>query len=159
MLDDMRTTLTLDDDVLASARALAAQRGVPIGTIVSDLARRGLAPDQPTAARNGIRLFPVRPDAGPVTPDLVKTLGDGPSSPSDLPSYAAHFRYTRTTASCTRTMTRRPLTMLRRTRANFCRTRTTARCTRTMGRRLLTMLRRTRRISVVRGQRRIVRVR
>ena len=76
MLDAMRTTLTLDDDVLALARALAAQRGVPIGTIISDLARRGLAPVQPTAIRNGIRLFPVRPDAGPVTPELVKTLSE-----------------------------------------------------------------------------------
>jgi len=72
----MRTTLTLDDDVLASARAVAAQRGVSIGTIVSDLARRGLAPSQPAAIRNGIRLFPVRPDAGPVTPELVKTLAE-----------------------------------------------------------------------------------
>jgi hypothetical protein len=76
MFDDMRTTLTLDDDVLASARALAAQRGVPIGTVVSELARRGLAPAQPTASRNGIRLFPVRPDAGPVTPELVKALAE-----------------------------------------------------------------------------------
>jgi hypothetical protein len=76
MLDVMRTTLTLDDDVLASARALAAQRGVPIGTVISDLARRGLAPAQPAATRNGIRLFPVRPDAGPVTPELVKTLAE-----------------------------------------------------------------------------------
>jgi hypothetical protein len=76
MLDDMRTTLTLDDDVLASARALAAQRGVPIGTVVSELVRRGLAPAQPTASRNGIRLFPVRPDAGPVTPELVKDLAE-----------------------------------------------------------------------------------
>jgi hypothetical protein len=71
----MKTTLTLDDDVLASARALAAQRGVPIGTVVSELARRGLAPTQP-ATRNGIRLFPVRPGAGPVTPELVKTLAE-----------------------------------------------------------------------------------
>lgn len=77
MLDAMRTTLTLDDDVLASARALAAQRGVPIGTIISELARRGLAPDKPAAIRNGIRLFPERPDAGPVTPELVKTLSEG----------------------------------------------------------------------------------
>ena len=76
MLDDMRTTLTLDDDVLASARALAAQRGVPIGAIISDLARRGLAPAQPSATSNGIRLFPVRPEAGPVTPELVKTLAE-----------------------------------------------------------------------------------
>lgn len=76
LLDAMRTTLTLDDDVLALARALAAQRGVSIGTIVSDLARRGFAPSQPAAIRNGIRLFPVRPDAGPVTPELVKTLAE-----------------------------------------------------------------------------------
>jgi hypothetical protein len=76
MLGAMRITLTLDDDVLASARALAAQRGVPIGTIISDLARCGLASAQPTAIRNGIRLFPVRPDAGPVTPELVKTLAE-----------------------------------------------------------------------------------
>jgi hypothetical protein len=76
MLDVMRTTLTLDDDVLALARALATQRGVSIGTIVSDLARRGLAPSRPAATRNGIRLFPVRPDAGPVTPELVKALAE-----------------------------------------------------------------------------------
>ena len=76
MLDAMRTTLTLDDDVLAAARALAAQRGVTIGTVVSDLARRSLTPAQPAATRNGIRLFPVRPDAGPVTPEVVKTLAE-----------------------------------------------------------------------------------
>lgn len=76
MLDDMRTTLTLDDDVLASARTLATQRGVPIGTVVSELARRGLAPSQPATIRNGIRLFPVRADASLVTPELVKTLAE-----------------------------------------------------------------------------------
>lgn len=73
----MRTTLTLDDDVLASARALAEQRGVPVGTIISELARRGLAPTtRPAVIRNGIRLFPVRPDAGPVTPELVRALAE-----------------------------------------------------------------------------------
>ena len=76
MLDAMRTTLTLDDDVLASARALAAQRGVPIGTIVAELARQGLVPARPAAIRNGIRLFPVRPGAGLVTPELVKALAE-----------------------------------------------------------------------------------
>jgi hypothetical protein len=29
---------------------------------------------QPAGTRNGLRLFPVRPDASPVTPELVKTL-------------------------------------------------------------------------------------
>jgi hypothetical protein len=77
MLDAMRITLTLDHDVLASARALAAQRGVPIGAVISDLARRGLAPTHAAATRNGIRLFPVRPDAAdPITPELVKALAE-----------------------------------------------------------------------------------
>lgn len=76
MFDVMRTTLTLDDDILASARALAAQKGVPIGAIVSDLARRGLAPTRPSAVRNGIRLFPVRDGAGAVTPEIVKALAE-----------------------------------------------------------------------------------
>lgn len=60
--------------MLETARTLAEQRGVPLGSIVSDLARRGLSPAQPAKVRNGIQLFPVRPDAGPVTPDLVKEL-------------------------------------------------------------------------------------
>ena len=70
----MRTTLTLDDDILTSARALAVQRGVPIGTVVSELARRGLAPGQTATRRNGIRLFPVRPDAGVVTPEAIRSI-------------------------------------------------------------------------------------
>jgi hypothetical protein len=31
----------------------------------------------PATRRNGIQLFPVRPDAGPVTPALVKALLEG----------------------------------------------------------------------------------
>jgi hypothetical protein len=72
----MRTTLTLDDDVLTSARSLAAQRGVSVGVVISDLARRSLTSSQPAATRNGIRLFPVRPGATPVTPELVKALAE-----------------------------------------------------------------------------------
>lgn len=75
MLLAVRTTLNLDDDVLESARALAAQRRQPIGAVISDLARRSLAPQQPIAStRNGIRLFPVRADAAPVTPELIREL-------------------------------------------------------------------------------------
>ena len=40
----MRTTLDLDDDVLAAARELARARKESIGTVVSALARAGLAP-------------------------------------------------------------------------------------------------------------------
>lgn len=38
----MRTTLELDDVVLAAARSLARSRGISLGAAVSELARRGL---------------------------------------------------------------------------------------------------------------------
>jgi hypothetical protein len=40
----MRTTLTLDDDVLAAAKGLAYQQGRSLGEVISDLARSGLGP-------------------------------------------------------------------------------------------------------------------
>jgi len=71
----MRTTLALDDDVLAAARALAARDRRPIGEIVSDLARKGLKGELRTAkSRCG---FPVLPRRGVVvTPELVNALRD-----------------------------------------------------------------------------------
>lgn len=70
----VRTTLTLDDDILEAARKLSEARGVPIGVIISELARRALAPSTPSAVRNGIRLFPVREAAGIVTAEMVSEL-------------------------------------------------------------------------------------
>lgn len=74
----MRTTLAIDDDVLAAARALADQRGRSVGDIVSELCRRALMPEPAagTVIRNGIPLFPLRPDARPVTLELVRRLAD-----------------------------------------------------------------------------------
>jgi hypothetical protein len=71
----MRTTLALDDDVLAAARALAARDRRPIGEIVSDLARKGLKSElRTTRSRCG---FPVLPRRGVVvTPELVNALRD-----------------------------------------------------------------------------------
>jgi len=45
----MRTTLTIDADVLGAARDLARRDGVTIGRVISDLARRALS-GQATAA-------------------------------------------------------------------------------------------------------------
>jgi hypothetical protein len=39
----MRTTVTIDDDVIAAARSLSRQEGVSLGAALSKLARRGLA--------------------------------------------------------------------------------------------------------------------
>ncbi len=78
MFDVMRTTLTLDNDVLDAARRLSEARGVSIGEVVSDLARRGLAAatssGETARTRNGIRLFPVGADSGPVTPEHIARL-------------------------------------------------------------------------------------
>lgn len=73
----MRTTLTLDDDVLAAARALAERQHKSIGEVVSALAREALQPKEPPGAqRNGIPLLPRSPQAQPVTPELVNQLRD-----------------------------------------------------------------------------------
>lgn len=73
----MRTTLAIDDDVLAAARGLAARERKSLGEVISALAREALKP--PPAgrkSRNGIPLLPVRRGAAPVTPELVNRLRD-----------------------------------------------------------------------------------
>jgi hypothetical protein len=74
----MRTTIDIENDVLAAAKALAAkQRGLSVGAIISTWARAGLRPAAvPPATRNGIPLLPLRADATPVTPELVNQLRD-----------------------------------------------------------------------------------
>jgi hypothetical protein len=74
--DLMRTTLAIDDDVLAAAKGLAAQQRKTIGEVISDLARRSLgARAHGARVRNGIPLLPAEYPV-PVTPDLVKQLQD-----------------------------------------------------------------------------------
>lgn len=74
----MRTTLVIDDDVLAAAKGLAARHHKSIGEVISGLAREGLRPSSAVtpSIRNGVPLLPLRSDATPVTPDLVAQLND-----------------------------------------------------------------------------------
>ena len=75
----MRTTLAIDDDVLAAARHLAERQSKSIGEVISALARQGLQggmPRKTPAVRNGVPLLPRRKDAAPVTLDLVNRLRD-----------------------------------------------------------------------------------
>lgn len=73
----MRTTLQLDEDVLAAARALAARQGRTLGEVVSELARKGLAPTATASRyRNGVRLMPVRPGARPTSLEEINQLRD-----------------------------------------------------------------------------------
>jgi hypothetical protein len=71
----MRTTLAIDDDVLAAAKELAAAEGKSVGETISLLARRALRPAEPRRKmRNGVPLLPVRQDAVRVTSELVQQL-------------------------------------------------------------------------------------
>ena len=73
----MRTTLAIDDDVLAAAKAIARQRNQTVGRIVSELARSSLRPPVAAAAeRNGVPLLPVRHPNAVVTLDIVNALRD-----------------------------------------------------------------------------------
>lgn len=74
----MRTTLDLDDRVLASARALAAERGISLGSAVSELALRGLRPSSglSTPTDSPFPTFADAVDADPVTPEMVRDALD-----------------------------------------------------------------------------------
>jgi len=65
----MRTTLDIDDDVLQAAKELASVHGKTAGQMLSELARRGLAPSVPARVRNGVPLLPRR-SAGQLTPTM-----------------------------------------------------------------------------------------
>ncbi|HEV6966128.1 ribbon-helix-helix domain-containing protein [Roseateles sp.] len=74
----MRTTLAIDDDILAAARHLAEREHKSVGEVISALARQGLARSTrgSKTERNGIPLLPSRKAAVPVTLELVNQLRD-----------------------------------------------------------------------------------
>lgn len=80
----MRTTLDIDDDVLAAAKELSRQQGRSAGAVVSALLRQALTgsgdPGRPGKTRTahtvaGFRPFPSRGRA--VTNEAVHALRDG----------------------------------------------------------------------------------
>jgi hypothetical protein len=71
----MRTTLEIDDDVLAAAKELAARQHKTAGEMISELARRGIQTrhGKPSAKRrNGFEVLPAAHRV--VTPELVQKL-------------------------------------------------------------------------------------
>ena len=68
----MRITLTIDDDVLAVARAMAERNGSSLSSAISELARRGIKEMGNVEFDDGIPVFRVAPDARPVTSQDVK---------------------------------------------------------------------------------------
>ncbi len=80
MIAPVRTTLDIDEDVLESAKELAARRGSTAGRVLSELARSALAPrERSPRKRNGVPLLPEqRRGARLVTPEIVNRLRDEP---------------------------------------------------------------------------------
>jgi hypothetical protein len=73
----MRTTLEIDDDVMEAAKSLARRKEQGLGRTLSELARRGLAPEPSTVEeRNGIPVWTHGPNPIPVTSELIRSLLD-----------------------------------------------------------------------------------
>src|SRR5205807_1597975 len=56
-VDAVRTTLQIDDDVLAIAKAQAEARGVSLGKALSELARKGARAEMPVKSVSGLKVF------------------------------------------------------------------------------------------------------
>lgn len=72
----MRTTLNIDDDLLQAAKGMARMRSLPVGAVISDLARKGLESGTRIRMENGFPVVDVPADAPPITLEMVKSLED-----------------------------------------------------------------------------------
>jgi len=72
----MRTTVDIEEDVLLAAKEIARQRRKTLGQVLSALVRDSLTRKSSVSKKHGLPLFPVQPDAGIVTMELVNQLRD-----------------------------------------------------------------------------------
>jgi hypothetical protein len=71
----MRTTLELDDDVVAAARELAAGERRSLGSMISELARRGLTPAR-VEIDGDLPVIRVPAGTPAITPEMVRRALD-----------------------------------------------------------------------------------
>ena len=75
----MRTTVTIDNDVLAVARALAERNGTSLGSALSELARRGFKSASTAEGGKDGTVFAVADGAEPITSeDVYRALSEWP---------------------------------------------------------------------------------
>jgi hypothetical protein len=72
----MRTTLELDDELVAEAKQLARQQGTTLGHIISELARKSLVAKAAPKVRNGVLLLTPRVGGPRAELSLVNALRD-----------------------------------------------------------------------------------
>jgi hypothetical protein len=71
----VRTTLDIDDDVMAAARELAAGERRSLGSVISELARRALTPAR-VETEDGLPVIRVPAGTPPITPGMVRRALD-----------------------------------------------------------------------------------
>ena len=71
----MRTTLDIDDDVVVAARELASGERRSLGSVISDLARRGLTPAR-IETDDGLPVIRVPAGTPPITAEMVRRALD-----------------------------------------------------------------------------------
>jgi hypothetical protein len=74
----MRITLEIDAAVLAAAKNIARNGGQTLGTVISELARKGLEADARAGQRRhtAFPVFEVPPDAEALTVESVQAIID-----------------------------------------------------------------------------------
>ena len=71
----MRTTLDIDEDVVLAARELAAEGRRSLGSVISELARRGLTPAR-VEADGDLPVIRVPVGTPPITAQMVRRALD-----------------------------------------------------------------------------------
>jgi hypothetical protein len=74
----VRTTLSVDDDILVIVKEMAVEQGKSAGEVVSNLVRKALAPGETVQSRmrNGVPLLVPVPGAARPTLELINRLRD-----------------------------------------------------------------------------------
>ena len=76
MISTMRTTLDIDIDVLQAVKELGEMRKKTAGQMLSELARKALAPRRSHTVRNGVPVIHRQPGAPSMTTADVKRWMD-----------------------------------------------------------------------------------
>jgi hypothetical protein len=71
---NVRTTLTLDDEVFELAVRQAKARGLSLGKTISELARRGLQAPTPSRKERGLVVFDLPADSPKVSTEEVRHM-------------------------------------------------------------------------------------
>jgi len=72
----MRTTLSLDEDIVEPVKSFAESRNLSLGKAVSELVRQGLNAPLRTKIENGFVVVDLPPDSPVVTDEHVRKLLD-----------------------------------------------------------------------------------